>query len=134
MNENENTVIQSFSAPADLIAKLDELQKERGYSSRSEVVRKGLRHFFSLIDERIEGDHPEGVIVTFHPRKANAAVSDIRHKYADILIGYTHSHTGSKLCNDVMLVSGPNDQVRSMIDELRATRDVSLVQFVPAPK
>ena len=134
MNDKENTVIQSFSAPADLIAKLDELQKKNGYSSRSEVVRKGLRHFFSLIDERIEGEHPEGVIVTFHPRKANAAVSDIRHKYADILTGYTHSHTESMLCSDVMLISGPNLRVRSLINELRATRDVSLVQFVPSPK
>ena len=131
---NENTVIQSFSAPADLIEKLDELQKERGYSSRSEVVRKGLRHFFSILDERIENERPEGVIVTYHSKKANTSVSDIRHRYADTLIGYTHSHTEGMLCVDVMLVSGSNEQVRTMIDELRSTRDVSLVQFVPSPK
>ena len=133
MPEGDRTRIQSFSAPAEMMERVDELMRKEGYTSRSQIVRKALAHYFALTDEGDPRGTTEGVVVAFHPREAGSSVSDLRHRFSDLVVGYSHSHTTSGLCVDVMHVAGNGARVRTLVDGIRALKGVDLVHYLNVP-
>jgi CopG family nickel-responsive transcriptional regulator len=113
--------------------KLENLQKDGGFSNRSEVVRHALQ---SLLDEHRtlelhSGDMTAIVTVVYSKKGKNTECHKVQHKYNDILTAMIHSHTSNGGCIEVLIATGKSDEVKGFIKELRSQRSVTRIQINP---
>jgi CopG family nickel-responsive transcriptional regulator len=78
--------IISISLTDDILEEIDKLQKELGFSGRSEVVRAGAR---MLLADNKEKEALEGglnsVLLLIHAQKVEDVVTEIKHEFEDII-------------------------------------------------
>jgi CopG family transcriptional regulator, nickel-responsive regulator len=91
--------VTSISLTSRLRHKLDEIKEEKGYSSRSEVVRDAIRTYLSDYEiSRIESTGNLTATITAIYQKncphLDETLLQIRHEYDDILEGNLHIHVG----------------------------------------
>jgi len=125
--KKNGTEIMSFSLPRELVVKLDALSKTIGYSTRSELIRDGVRLLMKE-HEKVESlsGRVEGVIIMLYDHSAEMKVSELRHNYTDIFRSYTHSDFDMKShrCCEILVFSGDAERVREAIHGLQAVRNV----------
>ncbi len=126
--------IISVSLPEKTARQLDNLVKEKGYPSRSELVREAVRGLIKA-DQRLadlEGDI-DGVIILLYDHKASREVSDVRHANMHLIKSFMHTdftdhtcsvHEGACKCCEVLLFSGDAEEVRNVHDAFRTTKHV----------
>ena len=112
---------------------LESLQKDGGFSNRSEVVRHALQ---SLLDEHRALEVHKGkmtaiVTVVYSEKGKDTACHNVQHKYNDILTAMIHSHTSNGGCIEVLIATGDSDEVKGFIKELRSKRTVTRIQVNP---
>lgn len=130
-SKRNGTEILSFSLPAELVRKLDALSTAIGYSTRSELIRDGVRLLLKE-NEKLDGMRgaAEGVIILLYDHAAENRVSELRHGFTDVFRSYTHCdfEVKSTRCCEILVFRGPADRVRKAIEGLQATRNVDEVQ------
>jgi len=129
------TEVLSFSIPKKMVKEVDRLTEDVGYSTRSELIRAGLRLLIKS-KARVDGieGRVEGVVIALYNYSVESAVSDIRHAHMDVIASFMHSdfHHRSEKCCDVLICKGKADKVRKLVYELEGTRDVEQVQLFVA--
>lgn len=129
--KKNGTEILSFSLPNELVRKLDAASRAIGYSTRSELIRDGVRLLVKE-NEKLDGmkGAAEGVIILLYDHAAENRVSDLRHKFTDIFRSYTHCdfEVKSHRCCEILVFRGEADRVRKMIEGLQAIRNVDEVR------
>ena len=132
MTSNRNGLeILSFSLTRELVSKLDSLSKEIGYSTRSELIRDGVRLLVKQ-HERLEGlkGTVEGVIILLYDHAAENRVSELRHNFTDVVRSYTHCdfEVKSHRCCEILVFRGDATRVRKVVAGLQSTKKVDEVQ------
>jgi metal-responsive CopG/Arc/MetJ family transcriptional regulator len=132
MTSNRNGLeILSFSLTRELVSKLDVLSKEIGYKSRSKLITDGVR-LLAKKHEILEGmkGTVEGVIILLYDHRAEAKVSDLRHRFTDVVRSYTHCdfQVKSDRCCEILVFRGKADKVHKVIDGLQSIKNVDEVQ------
>ncbi|TFG32109.1 CopG family ribbon-helix-helix protein [Candidatus Thorarchaeota archaeon] len=112
---------------------LENLQRDGGFSNRSEVVRHALQ---SLLDEHRtlenqSGDMTAIVTVVYSEKGKNPDCHRIQHEYNDLLKAMIHSHTSNGGCIEALIVSGDSEDVRGFVKALRSQRGISHIQTNP---
>jgi CopG family nickel-responsive transcriptional regulator len=129
--KKNGTEILSFSLPSELVRKLDAASRAIGYSTRSELIRDGVRLLVKE-NEKLDGmkGTAEGVIILLYDHAAENRVSDLRHRFTDIFRSYTHCdfEVKSHRCCEILVFRGGADRVRKMIEGLQAIRNVDEVR------
>ena len=78
--------IISISLTDEILEEIDRLQKELGFSGRSEVMRAGAR---MLLADNKEKEALEGrlnsVLLLIHAQKVEDTVTEIKHEFEDII-------------------------------------------------
>ncbi len=125
----------TVSLPNSLMATLDRLQAERGYTNRSEFVRDLLRA--ELVKKEWEGQTGETVavliIVYAHDLRALAdKLTDIQHHSHGTITAALHLHLDEHTCLEVIPLRGPAKHVRHVANQLLSTKGVRYGQLVPA--
>jgi CopG family nickel-responsive transcriptional regulator len=130
-SNRKGTEILSFSMPGELVGKLDRLSSAIGYSTRSELIRDGVRLLIKN-HEKLDGmrSTAEGVIILIYDHSAETRVSELRHRFTDIFRSYTHCdfEIKSHRCCEILVFRGEADRVRNVIAGLQAIRNVDEVQ------
>jgi CopG family nickel-responsive transcriptional regulator len=130
-SKKNGTEILSFSLPKDLVRRLDSLSTAIGYSTRSELIRDGVRLLIKN-NEKLDGlkSTAEGVIILIYDHSAETRVSELRHRFTDIFRSYTHCdfEVKSHRCCEILVFRGEADRVRKVIEGLQAIRNVDEVQ------
>ena len=130
-SKKNGTEILSFSLPGDLVKRLDTLSMAVGYSTRSELIRDGVRLLLKQ-NEKLDGmkGTSEGVIILLYDHAAETRVSELRHQFTDIFRSYTHCdfEVKSHRCCEILVFRGEADRVRKAIEGLQAVRNVDEVQ------
>ena len=127
----ERTQAKRVAVKSIIQAFLDEITREQGYSTRSELIRDGLR---LLIRSRYDMDKMEGmvegVIVVLYEHSADGQVSELRHLNMDIIKTYIHTDFKERAekCSAILIFSGPAERVRSVIHTIEAINKVEAVQ------
>ena len=130
--KGKNIEIMSFSVSKRIAEEIDELTKEIGYTTRSELIRDAIRLLIrskSDID-KIKGK-AEGVIVVLYEHSADNKISELRHKNMDVIRSFMHSDFGegrSKCC-DILIFCGDAERVRRIIYDLEAITNVETVHL-----
>jgi CopG family nickel-responsive transcriptional regulator len=116
--------ITSISLAASLIHKLDEIKDEKGYSSRSEVIRDAIRSYLSEYEvSRFEKGNLTATITAMY-QKSGPHLDDmllhLRHEYEDIVEGNLHLHIGGNTCAEIFVTEGSVERVSAIIGRIRA--------------
>ena len=111
---------------------MDELQKTSGFAGRSEMVRAAIR--LLLEDDRekatMSGEVSSLLVVT-HDQDKEESVTNLKHRFDDIIRTHVHSKTSSSVCIELFLVHGPAKEVVDMGRSFQADDDMKSTKFVP---
>jgi CopG family nickel-responsive transcriptional regulator len=125
--------IVSVSLNKIILQEIDRLQKNMGYSGRSEVIRSGLR---LLISENKENEKLIGeinaILLVIHSQDAENTVSDIKHLYEDVTTTQIHSHLKKNKCLELFIVEGEAARIKQMMGDFLISRKMDLVKLLVA--
>lgn len=116
------------SIEEELLSDFDRLIQRKGYANRSEAIRALIRTL--LLDARVEEDPAAEVIGTVtlvydhHAGELTSRLTELQHRYHRAIVSTLHVHVDQHLCLEVLVVRGPNREVRRIGDELVGTRGV----------
>ena len=87
--------IVSISLTEEILKEIDSLQKNLGFSGRSDAIRAGIRSFVSeeKQKENLSGN-VNAILLVVHNDEYDNQVNGIKHSYEDLIT--THLH--SKIC------------------------------------
>jgi len=124
----------SLTLPEDLLNELDRSLKAQRYASRSEAVRDALRDFLASYRWRSElkGEQLGAILVMYEHgvRGLTDELMDIQHESANLISAVQHLHVDPKNCLEILIVKGPADGIRKLVDRLGALRGVKQTRLV----
>jgi len=125
--------VVSVSLPEGLLEDVDRLRLRGGFSGRSDIIRTGLR---SLLSETRLQDALSGrlhcVLLAVHSERGEDDVTEVKHRFNDVITTQVHSHLGSEKCLEVFILEGPAERIRGLLAELQASRRVDYARLVAA--
>jgi len=124
--------IVSLSFPEGLLGEMDELQKTSGFAGRSELVRAAIRLLLEENRERaaLTGE-VNGLLVVTHDQEREQPVTELKHRFEDIVRTHLHSKTSSSVCVELFLVHGPAKKVVEMSKSFQAEDKMKSTKFIP---
>jgi len=112
---------------SELLAKFDELIRERGYTNRSEAFRDLIRD--DLVEENWE--KPSGLVVgtvtlvyDHHVRQLGDKLTAIQHDHHEQVLSTMHVHLDHDNCLEVLVVKGRAAAVRKIASALTSAKGV----------
>ena len=109
-----------------LLKKFDRLVESKGYSNRSEAIRDLIRD--SLVREHVEeGGEAAGTITLIYShntRELTDTLTDIQHKYHNMVVSSMHIHLDGHNCLEVLVVRGKASVIQKVADRLIGTKGV----------
>lgn len=123
--------VVSVSLPDAMVAQVDHVISEGGFTGRSEVVRAALRDFFHAHDAegaRRANARRTATLTVVYEEGAEREVSEIRHRFGRVVSSMMHSHAGPQ-CVELYFLAGSGTDVRTFADRLRAARPVLQVHL-----
>jgi CopG family nickel-responsive transcriptional regulator len=123
--------IVSVSLNDDIVGEIDKLQKELGFSGRSEIVRAGLRSLIAEERERknLIGDIHAVMLVT-HDEKSDNEVNEIGHSFDNIIITHIHNKTDREKCLEIFMLKGEAQEVNDMVKRFKTNRKMDHVRLM----
>ncbi len=123
--------ILSISLNDHLIREIGKLQKELGFSGRSEIIRAGIRMLIADKKEKskLRGTI-DGVLLVIHDDDHSETVSHIRHRNHGIIKTQVHNHLENHKCLDIFVVKGEATAVRSLVDEFQTSKKMDVVKLM----
>ncbi|MBI5051219.1 CopG family ribbon-helix-helix protein [Candidatus Micrarchaeota archaeon] len=123
--------IISISLNEKMLSELDSLQKELGFSGRSEIIRAGVRN---LIAENKEKEKLYGnvkaVLIIVHDEKAESTVTEIKHEFEEVLDTQVHSKLKDEKCLEIFIVDGDAPKVKALIKKIQASKKVDYAKLI----
>ena len=128
--------IVSISLTSNLLRKLDEFIKERGYSSRSEAIRDAVRDLLAEFElSKLEKGKVTATVtvISGHERHVDERLMRLRHEYDSIVSANMHIHIDQIYCLEVFVTEGEAEEVLDFISRVRAMRGVQQVKYTMVP-
>ena len=125
--------IISISLTDEILNEIDKLQQELGFSGRSEVMRAGAR---MLLADNKEKENLEGrlnsVLLLIHTQKVEGTVTEIKHKYEDIISTQIHNHLREDKCLEVFILEGDAARIKQLVRLFRTSGKMDYVKLIVA--
>jgi len=123
----------SLTIPRSLVEDLDTAVETWEYSSRSEASRDALRMFLANLDWQADLDSVHcGSITTIYrhgDHDINDEMLELQHDMDDVIIATQHVHLDSHLCLETIVVNGPGEEIKELVNSLRSLDGMEQVQF-----
>ncbi len=123
--------IVSISINEKMLGEIDRLQREMGFSGRSEIVRAGLR---TLIAENKEAGELKGrlksILLVVHSRGAERDVTEAKHHFEDVITTHIHSGLRNDKCLEIFVLDGNAERIKKFLKINRANRNVSYIRLI----
>lgn len=123
--------IISVSLNDVILKEIQKIQKEEGYSARSEVMRAGIRQ---LISESRGTEKLTGIInsilIIIHSHEVEDAVSDIKHDFKDITKTQIHSHLEKEKCLEIFVLQGNAERIKEMHRLFKINNKMDIVKLI----
>ncbi|HXY82782.1 MAG TPA: CopG family ribbon-helix-helix protein [Candidatus Saccharimonadales bacterium] len=107
--------IVSLSFPDQMIRDMDQIQKSRGFTGRSELVRAAIR---LMLEDTKAKDALVGnigaVLTVTHRQDNEEPITRLKHAFQDIVKTHIHSKTNQGNCVELFLLEGDGKKVASM--------------------
>jgi len=125
--------IISISLTDEILEEIDRLQKELGFSGRSEVMRAGAR---MLLADNKEKEALEGglnsVLLLIHAQKVEDVVTEIKHEFEDIISTQIHNHLREDKCLEVFILEGDAARIKQLLRLFQTSGKMDYVKLIIA--
>jgi len=123
--------VVSLSLNDPMLEELDKIQKEMGYSGRSEVVRAAIR---LLITDAREKQHVSGnvngLLLAIHSHEAEHHVTQIKGKYMDVIHTQLHNRFREGKCMELFILDGESERIKELAAELQRNEENEYVKLI----
>ena len=121
--------IISLSFPDQMIKDMDQIQKSRGFTGRSELVRAAIRLMLEDTKEKDSMVGNIGAVVTVTHRQDNEEpITRLKHAFQDIVKTHIHSKVNQTNCVEVFLLEGDGRKVASMTKAFQKEEHIKSVK------
>ena len=131
LNNNERMPIVSISLNEEILKQIDSLQKNLGFSGRSDAIRAGIRSFVSeeKQKENLSGN-VNAILLVVHNDEYDNQVNGIKHSYEDLITTHLHSKIEGDKCMELFMLKGEAGSVSSITKDFQINKRMDTVKLV----
>ncbi len=131
LNNNERMPIVSISLTEEILKEIDNLQKNLGFSGRSDAIRAGIRSFVSeeKQKENLSGN-VNAILLVVHNDEYDNQVTGIKHSYEDLITTHLHSKIEGDKCMELFMLKGEADLVSDITKDFQINKKMDSVKLV----
>ena len=131
LNNNRRMPIVSISLTEEILREIDALQKNLGFSGRSDAIRAGIRSFVSeeKQKENLSGN-VNAILLVVHNDEYDNQVNGIKHSYEDLITTHLHSKIEGDKCMELFMLKGGADSVSSITKDFQINKRMDTVKLV----
>lgn len=127
MPKGNQTTRFSVSLPDELLAELDRRVVNRGYASRSELVRDLIREI--LVEDRWRDDAAQvfgvlTIVYDHHEKDVATRIIHAQHSRQINILCSTHVHIDHRNCLETIIIRGTPPEIRDAALEIGGLRGV----------
>jgi CopG family transcriptional regulator, nickel-responsive regulator len=122
--------IISLSIPDSLVEQIDQTMKEKGFVSRSEIVRQALRLYLTedLKIEDVEGEAVATITLIYRETADRRRLLETQHVYGGLVSTFLHTHIHHGFCIEVIILKGEALLIRKFVDRLRQNQEITQIK------
>jgi len=123
--------IVSISLTEEILKEIDSLQKNLGFSGRSDAIRAGIRSF--VAEEKQKEDlsgNVNAILLVVHNDEYDNQVNGIKHSYEDLITTHLHSKIEGDKCMELFMLKGEADSVSSITKDFQINKRMDTVKLV----
>jgi CopG family nickel-responsive transcriptional regulator len=124
--------IISVSLSETMLEELDRVQKEMGFSGRSEVIRAAIRMLLGEFKEESVTGRVKGILLLIHEHEAESLVTNVKHNFLDIIHTQLHNRLREGKCLELFLLDGEAERVREMTRIFQKADSIEVTRLVLA--
>ena len=123
--------IVSISLTEEILKEIDNLQKNLGFSGRSDAIRAGIRSFVSeeKQKENLSGN-VNAILLVVHNDEYDNQVTGIKHSYEDLITTHLHSKIEGDKCMELFMLKGEADLVSDITKDFQINKKMDTVKLV----
>ena len=123
--------IVSISLTDEILKEIDSLQKNLGFSGRSDAISAGIRSFVSeeKQKENLSGN-VNAILLVVHNDEYDNQVNGIKHSYEDLITTHLHSKIEGDKCMELFMLKGEADSVSSITKDFQINKRMDTVKLV----
>ena len=131
LNNNVRMPIVSISLNDEILKQIDALQKNLGFSGRSDAIRAGIRSFVSeeKQKENLSGN-VNAILLVVHNDEYDDQVNGIKHSYEDLITTHLHSKIEGDKCMELFMLKGEAGSVGSITKDFQINKKMDTVKLV----
>ena len=131
LNNNGCMPIVSISLTDEILKEIDTLQKNLGFSGRSDAIRAGIRSFVSeeKQKESLSGN-VNAILLVVHNDEYDNQVNGIKHSYEDLITTHLHSKIEGDKCMELFMLKGEADSVSDITKDFQINKKMDTVKLV----
>ena len=123
--------IVSISLTEEILKEIDSLQKNLGFSGRSDAIRAGIRSF---VAEEKQKEYLSGnvnaILLVVHNDEYDNQVNGIKHSYEDLITTHLHSKIEGDKCMELFMLKGEAGSVSSITKDFQINKRMDTVKLV----
>ena len=123
--------IVSISLTEEILKEIDSLQKNLGFSGRSDAIRAGIRSF--VAEEKQKEDlsgNVNAILLVVHNDDYDNQVNGIKHSYEDLITTHLHSKIEGDKCMELFMLIGEAGSVSSITKDFQINKRMDTVKLV----
>jgi CopG family nickel-responsive transcriptional regulator len=125
--------IISISLNENILEEMENSQNNLGFSGRSELIRAAVRMFINEMKTQNElTGKINGVLITSHSQDTEHFVTNIKHKYEDIITTQIHSRLENGKCLEVFILEGTAERAKQMLKFLQTHKHIDYAKLLRA--
>ena len=131
LNNNEHMPIVSISLNDEILKQIDTLQKNLGFSGRSDAIRAWIRSFVS--EEKQKEDlsgNVNAILLVIHNDEYDNQVTDVKHSFEDLITMHLHSKIEGDKCMELFILKGESDIVSEITKNFQTNKKMDTVKLV----
>ena len=131
LNNNRGMPIVSISLTDEILKEIDTLQKNLGFSGRSDAIRAGIRSFVSeeKQKENLSGNL-NAILLVVHNDEYDNQVNGIKHSYEDLITTHLHSKIEGDKCMELFMLKGEAESVSTITKDFQINKKMDTVKLV----
>jgi CopG family nickel-responsive transcriptional regulator len=115
-----------------MLKEMDEVQKNSGFTGRSELVRAAIRMLLEDSREKATAaGEINGLLIVTHDEEEEAPVTKLKHQYEDIITTHVHNKTKTSMCIEVFVVQGDAKKINAMSKSFQAEDKMKSSKLIP---
>ena len=131
LNNRISMPIVSISLNDEILKQIDNLQKNLGFSGRSDAIRAGIRSFVS--EEKQKEDlsgNVNAILLVVHNDEYDNQVTGIKHSYEDLITTHLHSKIEGDKCMELFMLKGEANLVTDITKDFQTNKKMDTVKLV----